>query len=180
MTIFRFCVFSFFCFLLAGCQASSVQTAVPLHPENDYPVKVTVDEASNRTLIATVRDHRLVIDQPRAFKGDDNGPTPPELLAVSYGTCVASTLQLVALQRGITIDDISVTVEGTVNFSKALGVSDDMRAGFSSLTATVSFVSRLNEAEKRALINEVARVGAVLDNLKNPTPLKYIVKPAVR
>lgn len=74
------------------------------------------------------------------------------------------------------IKDISVIVEGSVDFSKALGISDEARAGFSSLTATIDFTTSLDGDAKRNLIDEVARIGAALDNIENGTPVKYIVK----
>ena len=140
-----------------------------------YDVAVRVTEKGNRTLVADVRGHRIVIDQPREFGADDKGPTPPELLAVSFASCIASTIQLLALRNGLEITDISVTVEGSIDFSKAMGISDEARAGFSGLTATVDFTSSLDAAARRKLIGEVARIGAALDNIENATPARYIV-----
>ena len=88
-----------------------------------YPVHAQIKEIKNRTLEATVRGHKVIIDQPKAFGADDLGPTPPELLAISYGSCVVATIQLLALQQKLDISDISVTVDGIVDFSKARLVS---------------------------------------------------------
>lgn len=141
-----------------------------------YNVAVTVTEKENRTLTAMVRNHKIVIDQPKEFGADNKGPTPPELLAVSFGSCIVSTLQLIAIQKELDVRNISVVIEGSIDFSKAMGISDKNRAGFLDLTATVSFTSTLDEASRKRLISEVARVGAALDNIENVTPVKYIVK----
>jgi putative redox protein len=37
---------------------------------------------------SVVRGHTVVVDQPTGSGGGDEGPTPPELLAISLGTCV--------------------------------------------------------------------------------------------
>ena len=141
-----------------------------------YNVTVTVTEQENRTLTARVRNHKIVIDQPKEFGADDKGATPPELLAVSFGSCIVSTLQLIAIQKELDIRDISVVIDGCIDFSRAMGISDRNRAGFPSLTATISFTSSLDEAAKKRLISEVAKIGAALDNIENATQVEYILK----
>ncbi len=162
------------CCLLHDCAAGAAESAG--NDDMIYHVAVNVTEKGNRTLEAVVRDHRIVIDQPREFGADDKGPTPPELLAVSFGSCIVSTLQLIAARNGLDIRDISVAVEGSVDFSRALGLSDEKRAGFSALTATVDFTSSLDEAARRKLLDEVSRIGAALDTIENGAPVRYIVK----
>lgn len=138
-----------------------------------YNVKAEIKEIRNRTLEAKVRDHKVLIDQPKAFGADDMAPTPPEMLAIAYGSCVVSTLQFLAAQRNLNISNISVKVEGSIDFSKAIGVSDKNRAGFSSLNVKVSFEAPMNRAEKEALMSDVFRVGAAIDNIQNTTPVNY-------
>ena len=138
-----------------------------------YSIKVNIEAVKNRTLKATVRDHTLIIDQPEEFGADNQGPTPPELLAVAFGSCIASTIQLIAAQRNIDVTNIKVKVEGTVDFAKALGISDAKRAGLEGLDALISFDAPLSKEEKQQIIDQVAAVGAALDNIENPTPLTY-------
>ncbi len=139
-----------------------------------YTVKVNIEEIKNRTLKATVRDHTLVIDQPKEFGADDQGPTPPELLAVAFGSCIVSTIQLIAAQRDIQVNNIKVAVEGTVDFAKALGISDAGRPGLAGLNAHISFEAPLlSEEQKQQIIDQVAAVGAALDNIENNTPVTY-------
>ncbi len=138
-----------------------------------YSIKVSIEAIGNRTLKATVRDHTLIIDQPKEFGADNQGPTPPELLAVAFGSCIASTIQLIAAQRNIDITNIRVRVEGTVDFAKALGISNVKRAGLEGLNALISFDAALSKEDKQQIIDQVAAVGAALDNIENPTPLTY-------
>lgn len=141
-----------------------------------YPINVEIREIKNRAQEAQVRGHKIIIDQPKEFGADDTGPTPPELLAISYGSCVLSTIQLLAVQQKLDISNIKVSVTGTVDFSKAMGVSDEHRAGFPSLTVKLSFTSSLSEAQKNKLIVDVSRIGAAIDNIENATPVKYILE----
>lgn len=141
----------------------------------DYPVKVSVYESQNRTVIAEVRGHQIISDQPKEFGADDKGPTPPELLATSFGTCIVATMQLLAFQKNIQISDIQVDVEGTIDFAKAMGQPGKNRTGFQGLTAKIRFNSPMDHEEKQAFIQEVSKVGAALDTIANPTPVVYTI-----
>jgi uncharacterized OsmC-like protein len=50
-------------------------------------MEIRVEHLNNSKFAATVRGHRLICDQPPSNGGADEGPTPPEFLLVSLGTC---------------------------------------------------------------------------------------------
>jgi uncharacterized OsmC-like protein len=50
-------------------------------------MEIRVEHLNNVKFAATVRGHRLICDQPPSNGGADEGPTPPEFLLVSLGTC---------------------------------------------------------------------------------------------
>ena len=60
-----------------------------------------------------VRDHQLVVDEPLALGGDDAGPDPLELLAVSLASCTAITMEMYASRKGWDIGHVEVGVEYT-------------------------------------------------------------------
>lgn len=150
---------------------------LPSKSDYDYPVKVSVYELQNRTVAAEVRGHKIISDQPKEFGADDMGPTPPELLAASFGTCIVATIQLLASQKNIQISDIKVDVDGVIDFSKAMGQPGNNRTGFQGLTANIRFTSTMSDVEKQAFISEVSKIGAALDTIENQTPIRYIVLP---
>ena len=57
-----------------------------------------------------LRVHRLVVDEPPDNGGEDEGPTPLELLAASLASCVAVTLELYARRKGWDLGTLSVQV----------------------------------------------------------------------
>ncbi len=58
-----------------------------------------------------VRDHQLMIDEPVEAGGDDAGPDPQELLAVSLATCTAITMEMYAARKGWDVGHVEVDVE---------------------------------------------------------------------
>ncbi len=60
-----------------------------------------------------VRDHQLTVDEPLAVGGDDAGPDPQELLAVSLASCTAITMEMYASRKGWDIGHVEVAVEYT-------------------------------------------------------------------
>jgi len=138
-----------------------------------YPVKVEAKEVRNRIVECKVRDHVVRVDQPKAFGADDTAPTPPEMLAVALASCVVSTIQFIAMQRNVEVRDIRVSAEGSIDFSKAMGISDKERAGFGGLTVHIDFDSDMAREEKAEFMRHVFDCGASIDNIRNSTPVTY-------
>src|SRR6266851_7944355 len=60
-----------------------------------------------------IRDHQLTVDEPLEEGGDDAGPDPLELLAVSLASCTAITMEMYAGRKGWDIGHVEVDVEYT-------------------------------------------------------------------
>lgn len=58
-----------------------------------------------------VRDHQLTVDEPIDAGGDDAGPDPRSLLAVSLASCTAITMEMYAARKGWDIGHVEVDVE---------------------------------------------------------------------
>ena len=60
-----------------------------------------------------VRDHQLTVDETLDQGGEDTGPDPQELLAVSLASCTAITIEMYAARKGWDIGHVEVAVEYT-------------------------------------------------------------------
>lgn len=58
-----------------------------------------------------VRDHQLTVDEPLESGGEDSGPDPQELLAVSLASCTAITMEMYAARKGWDIGTVEVDVQ---------------------------------------------------------------------
>lgn len=58
-----------------------------------------------------VREHQLTVDEPLDGGGEDAGPDPQELLAVSLASCSAITMEMYAARKGWDIGHVEVDVD---------------------------------------------------------------------
>jgi len=80
-----------------------------------------------------VRDHQLTVDEPLESGGEDAGPDPQELLAVSLASCTAITMEMYAQRKGWEVGPIEVDAEFTpaergcpTKFALVLRLPDDL------------------------------------------------------
>ena len=59
----------------------------------------------------TVRGHQITVDETKASGGDDDGPSPQELLAASLASCTAVTIEMYAQRKGWDLGDVEVACE---------------------------------------------------------------------
>jgi putative redox protein len=52
------------------------------------------------TRTVEIRQHRVTVDEPAEQGGQDQGPTPQELLAASLASCMAITIDMYAQRKG--------------------------------------------------------------------------------
>ena len=60
-----------------------------------------------------IRGHQMTVDERPEDGGEDEGPTPQELLAASLASCTAITMEMYAKRKGWDIGPIDVGVEYT-------------------------------------------------------------------
>jgi len=57
-----------------------------------------------------VGPHKLAADEPVAYGGSEQGPTPYELLGAALGACTSMTLRMYARTKGWPLQRVIVTV----------------------------------------------------------------------
>ena len=81
--------------------------------ESPARMRATVRRDDGGTFKHTVqvRDHQLTVDEPLDSGGEDSGPDPQELLAVSLASCTAITMEMYAARKGWEIGHVEVNVQ---------------------------------------------------------------------
>jgi putative redox protein len=76
-------------------------------------LRATARRSSNLTHTISIRDHQLIVDEPRSVGGDDEGPNPEELLAASLASCTAITVEMYAQRKGWDVGPVEIDVQYT-------------------------------------------------------------------
>ena len=127
-----------------------------------------------------IRDHAMTIDEPAAIGGTDRGPNPVEVILAALGSCQEITYRAYATALDISIDKISVELEGDIDFRGFFGVDDSIRPGFEKIRARVKIESDAPESEIERLQETVNKHCPVLDILSNKVPVDLDVVVSVK
>jgi putative redox protein len=78
-------------------------------------MKATARRAAPRTFShrIDIRQHQLTADEPTEHGGEDDGPSPQELLAASLASCTAITMEMYAKHKGWDIGPVEVQCQYT-------------------------------------------------------------------
>lgn len=77
-------------------------------------IQVHVDQVGPTTSQGEVRGHSVLIDRPEAKGGEDRGAMGGEHLLVALGGCFNSNLLAAIRARDAAVDNIRITVAGTL------------------------------------------------------------------
>src|SRR5947207_5449666 len=94
-------------------------------------------------------------DHPAVLVGSDNGPTPVEYLLHALAACLTAGIANVAAARGVTLTEVSSTVEGDIDLLGILGLSDDVRHGYQQIR--VGFTLRGDDPDQLRSVVERSR-----------------------
>jgi putative redox protein len=81
----------------------------------DQPMKAIARRTATTTFThrIDIRQHQVTADEPSEHGGDDEGPSPQELLAASLASCTAVTMEMYAKHKGWDIGPVEVQVDYT-------------------------------------------------------------------
>jgi putative redox protein len=76
-------------------------------------MKATATRSGSLRQAIRIRDHQLTIDEPTDKGGEDQGPSPQEMLAASLAACTAITMEMYAKRKGWDVGDVEVSCDYT-------------------------------------------------------------------
>jgi putative redox protein len=115
--------------------------------------------------------HSFTVDEPPALGGADAAANPVQYALASLGSCQAITYRFWAAQLGVTLDSITVRVEGDLDLRGFFGVDDGVRPGFSGVHVEVTVAGPESEERYAELAAAVDAHCPVLDLFQNPVPV---------
>jgi uncharacterized OsmC-like protein len=122
---------------------------------------------------ATVLD----ADHPAVLVGADHGPTPVEYLLASLAACLTAGIGTIAAARGVTLHRVESTVAGDIDLQGVLGLSREVRNGFSGIQVSFRIEGEADEATLRGIVERSQARSAVYDVITNGVPVAVTVDP---
>lgn len=120
--------------------------------------------------------HNMIVDQPKAMGGNDEGCNPMELFLASLPACICAIGRIVANQKKITLRGIDVAVEGDIDKAFLLGSTTEGRAGFTEIRSYVTVDADMSQEEKEAFVHEIERRCPIADNISEKSTISTSVK----
>jgi uncharacterized OsmC-like protein len=146
-----------------------------------------VEGAHNRTTIQgfygagqedTSRDEPFVIDagEPAVLLGHDTGANPAEYLLHAIAACLTTSLVYVAAARKVRLTEVESTLTGDMDVRGALGLSDEVRNGFSNIRVGFKVKGDAPEEKLREVVARAQQRSAVFDMVTHGVPVAVEVE----
>jgi uncharacterized OsmC-like protein len=117
-------------------------------------------------------------DHPAVLVGGDAAPTPAELLLAALASCLTSGLGNIAAVRKINLESVESRVEGDIDLRGILGLSDEVRNGFSQIRVSFRVRGDASPEALRQLVQQAVARSAVYDVLTHGVPISVDVAAA--
>ena len=116
---------------------------------------------------ARVGKHTVIVDEPKARGGTDQGPTPTQTLAISLASCINVITNRVAEEMDIPIKGFSVDI--VAHFDRR-GVSGqkELEVPFPRIDATIKFKTTASKN----------KVGRLKTGLRQRCPISKVMRAA--
>jgi uncharacterized OsmC-like protein len=142
-----------------------------------------IDGAHNRSTIQgfygagqedASREQAFTADagEPAVLLGSDTGPNPAEYLLHALAACLTTTLVYVAAARKVRLTEVESTLEGDMDVRGALGLSDEVRNGFSRIRVDFKIKGDAPPAKLREIVERAQARSAVFDMVTNGVPVE--------
>jgi uncharacterized OsmC-like protein len=117
-------------------------------------------------------------DHPAVLVGEDRGPTPVEALLHALGTCITAGIGNIAAARGVELRSVECALEGDIDLRGILGLSDEVRNGYSGITARFRIRGDASPEKLRTIVEQARARSAVFDVLTNGVPVNIEIDAA--
>lgn len=151
---------------------------VPVMSEVDRTERFAVaatSESDTKTVVEA-RNFEFVVDEPATLGGTNDGPNPVEYLIGAWAGCLNVVVHTVSDERGIDLERVDIEIEGELDPRRFLGATDDVRAGYQEVRATIEVESDADGDALDALAAEVEERCPVGDNIEHQTPTDVTIE----
>jgi uncharacterized OsmC-like protein len=135
-------------------RARGIVEANPSRATGTVSLKLEMGEAIKCT--TEVDGWTLEIDEPASMGGDNSAPGPYVYGFSAIASCFAMSIRMLAVQAGVSVESISIDVEGDYD-DRAFFDLADARTGYQTVRLKVNVASDAGHGEIEALVTEARR-----------------------
>jgi len=124
---------------------------------------ITLKHEKGLCFSVQVRGHKFLVDVPKESKGQDQGPSPPDLVAVSLGACMGIHMVLYGETAGLSLEGLEMNLVYNV-------VEEEGRKRIQAVTIDVSLPqdpgersAPLLQAAQNCIIRNTLEKGLMVD-----------------
>ncbi len=140
----------------------------------DLIFKIDGESLTPACFEAKARNFKLVINEPFVSGNeDDRVANSMELLLASYAGCINAAAHLSAIELGINVEKICISVSGSFNPARLLGESESGRAGFKQIDIEFSPVSNATGDMMGEWLDMIKKRCPINENIVYPTPVYF-------
>jgi putative redox protein len=122
-------------------------------------------EGSFRTEL-TIGPHTIIADEPESAGGNDEGPTPYDLLGSALATCTAMTLHFYAKREKMSLERVAVDVSSERIHAKDCGDCESESGYVHRFDVKLRVSGNLSEEQRQKLL-QIAQRCPVYKTLSN-------------
>lgn len=121
----------------------------------------------------TSREVAFEVDasEPPVLLGHNEAPNPAEFLLHGLAGCLTLTIVNVAAARKVVLTEVSSTLEGVMDARGALGLDDDVRNGFSSISVAFTISGDAPPEKLQEIVDRARARSVVYDMVTNGVPV---------
>jgi uncharacterized OsmC-like protein len=111
-------------------------------------------------------------DEPPALLGEDHGPSATEALLHALAACLNTTFIYHAAARGVKVEELSIELEAELDLRGILGVSEEVRNGYSRIDITFRVKADASDDTCRELCELAKSRSPVFDMVSHGVPIE--------
>ena len=113
--------------------------------------------------------------EPAILLGSDTGPNPAEYLLHALAACLTTAIVSVAAARKVILTSVESTVVGDMDVRGTLGLSGEVRNGFSAIRVAFRVAGEASPEKLREVVDRARDRSAVYDMVTNGVPVQLAV-----
>ncbi len=117
------------------------------------------------------KDHHIIADEPKSYKGDNLGMNPYDLVLAGLGACTSMTIKMYAERKGIKLDEVLVDLSHKKIYAKDCDECETESGKVDVIEKHISITGEFDEAQEKRLY-EIAERCPVNRTLQSEIKIK--------